>query len=299
MSQVVGINFGRGGGDRWNEDQLRIDTQHTITYKVVMTTGSGLSGSLNENASEYDVAQVPGVPPMGSVSALIGGAFCIDRFFTEVGPAVWEVECIFDNTARKADEAEEANEPWELEPTWRWTSESMELPMNFDVEDPTIAITNSAGERIIGATTVATIPVLTIRRFEVGFTHSTIKAYTNHINSASFWGTAEERVLCAGITAEPEKRDGVKYWSVEYIFKFFDYQYGWGLRLLDEGTYYWIGAVGTGKRVPFGDDAFQQIVGNLDGNGGKNNTNTPVFVGPYNRYKKADFNSLNLGPWTW
>lgn len=299
MSMVVGINLGRNGRDSWNNEQLRIDTEHTVTYKVVMTTGSGLTGSLWEGATEYDVAQVSGVPVIGSLSAIVAGAYCIDRQFNEVGPAVWEVECQFSNVSQKASEAQTSNEPWDLEPTWRWSFENMEVPMNYDVQDPTIPVTNSAGERIVGATTVATIPVLTIRRFELAFSGDTILDYTNHVNSTTFWGAGADKVLCAGIAAEQEKRDNVKYWSVEYVFKFFMFEDGWTLKLLDEGTYYWVGGVGTGKRVPFGDDAFNQIVGNLDGAGGKNLTSTPAFVGPYNRYKSKDFNTLTLGPWTW
>lgn len=297
MSMVVGITLGRNGKDSWDDERLRISTQHTIVYKVIMTTGSGLSGSLDEDASEYDVSLVSGVPPIGAVSALIAGAYCIDRDFTEVGPAVWEVACLFDNSVRRADEADQ--DPWDLEPTWRWSSKTIEVPLMYDADDPTIAITNSAGERIIGATTPIIIPVLTIRRFELGFSESVILSYSNRRNEETFWGAAPDHALCAGITADPEKRDGVKYWSVEYIFEFNLTEYGWGLRLLDEGTYYLGEDLDWGERYPFGDQAFQQIVGNLNGLGGKNTTGEPAFVGPYNKYKKANFNDLNLGPWTW
>lgn len=300
MSMVVGINFGRNGRDSWNDDQLRIDTEHTIVYKVVMTTGAGLSGSLWEGATEYNVAQVSGVPSIGSLSALVAGAYCIDRQFNEVGPSVWEVECQFSNVAKKASEAQASNQPWDLEPTWKWTSENIEVPLTFDADDPTKAIANSAGESIAGSTTVIALPVLTIRRFELGFSDSTIRNYTNRRNESTFWGYAAGKALCSSITADQEKRDNTKYWSVEYVFKFNVTDYGWDLLLLDEGTYYWSGgSPGSGVKVPFGDSAFQQVIGNLDGSGGKNNTTTPAFVGPYRRYKKAEFNSLNLGPWTW
>lgn len=300
MSMVVGINLGRNGRDSWNNDQLRIDTEHTIVYKVIMTTGTGLSGSLDESANEYSVSLVSGVPSIGSLSALVSGAFCINRQFTEVGPAVWDVECTFSNTSKKASEANSSNEPWDLDPTWRWSSENIEVPLVFDADDPTKAIANSAGESIAGATTVIALPVLTIKRFELGFSDSTIRNYTNRRNEATFWGYDAGKVLCSSITADPEKRDNVKYWGVEYVFKMNTTEYGWDLLLLDEGTYYWSGgSPGSGVKVPFGDSAFQQVIGNLNGAGGRNTTTTPEFVGPYKRYKKADFNSLNLGPWTW
>ncbi len=61
------------------------------------------------------------------------------------------------------------------------------------------------------------------------------------------------------------------------------------------------GSKGTGAKVPFGDDAFQQTTGNLNGSGGKNTSlTTPVFISPsFNRYKSANFNDLSLGPWSW
>lgn len=297
MSLVVGITLGRNGSDSWNDDQLRITTQHTIVYRVVMTTGSGLSGSLDEEASEYDVAQVSGVPPIGAVSSLVPGAYCISRSFDEIGPAVWEVGCVFDNTAKRADEADQ--DPWDLEPTWKWSSETIEVAMLYDADDPTIPITNSAGEQILGATTPVTIPILTIRRFEKPFDESVILNYTNRRNSEIFWGADPDHVVCAGINADPEKRDGIKYWSVEYVFKFNPTEFGWGLRLLDEGTYYLGEDLDWGERYPFGDSAFQQIVGNLNGMGGKNTSGVPAFVGPYNRFPAVDFNDLSLGPWTW
>lgn len=300
MSLVVGITLGRNGRDSWNSDQLRIDTQHSITYKVIMTTGLGLSGSLWESATEYDVSVVSGVPAIGSLSALVAGAYCIERQFNETGPGVWEVECQFSNVNQKASEAQSANEPWNLEPTWRWSSENIEVPLTFDADDPTKAITNSAGESIAGATTVIALPVLTIRRFEIGFSDATIRNYTNRRNQSTFWGYSAGEVLCSSITAEPERRGNTKYWAVEYVFKMNTTEYGWDLMLLDEGTFYWSGgSPGTGTKKPFGDSAFQQVIGNLDGDGGKNLTNTPEFVGPYKRYKQANFNSLSLGPWTW
>jgi hypothetical protein len=90
---------------------------------------------------------------------------------------------------------------------------------------------------------------------------------------------------------------------VEYQFKFWSNNgEGWKIKLLDEGTYYWSGgSKGTGAKVPFGDDAFQQTTGNLNGSGGKNTSlTTPVFISPsFNRYKSANFNDLQLGPWSW
>jgi hypothetical protein len=300
MSAVVGIKLGKGSVDTWSDSEFRINTQHTEIYTVIMTTGLGLSGTFNETAEENLVANVVGVPRIGTESAILPGAFCIQRDINEVGPATWEVTALFDNTVKRADASNVDNNPWDLEPEWGWSSENMEVPLTFDIEDPTRAIQNSAGESLPPISTVITIPVLTIRRAELDFDDSIIDEYTNKRNSTGFWGRAKDTALMASIRATQAKRTTQKYWDVEYVIKFCNLPEGWNVKLLDEGTYYWVGGVNTGIKQPFGDDAFQQIVGNLNGFGGKNTTSVPAFVDPpFRRYDKADFNTLNLGPWTW
>lgn len=312
MSMVVGIKPGPNSKDTWNEEQLRIDTEHTAIYTVIMTNGAGLSGGLNESARENTVANVLGVPKIGTDSPILPGASCIDRDITEVGPATWEVTAVFSNKVRKATEAFDGDtekEPWDLEPTWNWTSETIEVPMTYEValpgEDPR-AITASTGEPLGQLTKPISVPILTIRRAELAFDKNKILQFTNHTNSSSFWDADDESVLCASITANPEKKYAQKYWMVEYVFKFSPLEEGWKFLAHDEGTFYYsdpepAGAIYIGgKKLPFGDDAFQQTIGNLDGMGGRNVSGTPAFVEPaYRRYPVANFNSLSLGPWTW
>lgn len=312
MSMVVGIRPGPGSKDVWNESQLRIDTEHTAVYTVIMTNGPGLTGGLNESARENSVANVPGVPRIGTDSPILPGASCIDRSIDEVGPAVWEVTAVFDNKVRKAAEAFDGGtekEPWDLEPTWFWGAETIEVPMTYEVplpgEDPR-AITASTGEPLGVLSKPISVPILTIRRAELGFDRSVITSYTNHTNSSTFWDGDLESVLCASITANPEKKYAQKYWMVEYVFKFSPLEEGWKFLAHDEGTFYWSnpepnGPIYTGGiKKPFGDDAFQQTIGNLNGTGGKNESGIPAFVEPaYRRYPVANFNALNLGPWVW
>lgn len=301
MSQVVGIRVGVNSQDTWNERDYRIDTTHQAVYTVIMTNGLGLSGGFDESARENLVANVIGVPRIGTVSPILAGAYCVDRTITEIGPATWEVTCTFDNSQKRADTSTTNNEPWNIDPEWSWSFENQEVPLTYDIETPTRAIRNSAGESLPPLTTTIAIPILTIRRAELSFNDNTIDQYVNKRNSASFWGRAADKALMAGITATQEKRQDAKYWLVEYVIKFNNQPEGWNVKVLDEGTYYWVGGVGTGQKVPFGDDAFQQVVGNLNGSGGKNtNPTVPAFVSPpYRRYDKIDFNTLNLGPWTW
>jgi len=301
MSLWVGVRIGANASEVWDNKDRRVNTRHTEVHKVVMTTGAGLSGSLDYEAREDEVALVSGLPWVGINSTILPGAWCIERSFDEVDPAVWEVTCVFDNSVTRAEdgansETGEPIEPWDLTPEWEWGSESLEVPLLKDAEDPTIAITNSAGEPLPPTTTQIAIPILTIRRAEKPFNPAVITTYTNKRNSTTFWDAGEGKVLCSGITAQPAKKDTFKYWNVTYTFKFKMDEDGWDFYPLDEGHYY----LGIGDiKIPFGDDAFQQIVGNLDGSGFINTSGIPAFAGPYHRYDKANFNTLDLGPWTW
>jgi hypothetical protein len=301
MSAILGIKLGKNAVDTWNEKDFRIDTEHTEIYKVLMTTGVGLTGQLWEAAQENLVANVAGLPRIGTDSVILPGAFCIKRSFQEVGPATWEVECTYSNIQKRGDDSDVNNNPWDIDPEWTWGYENMEVPMTADAQDSTRGITNSAGEPLPPVTKPIAITVLTIRRAELSFDDSIIDTYVNHVNSSTYWGRAAGKALMAGITAQTAKRDYTKYFNVEYTIKFSPLPEGWAFEPLDEGTYYWQGGVGTGRKVPFGDDAFQQVVGNLNGSGGKNsNPLTPSFVSPpYNRYDEVNFNALNLGPFTW
>ena len=301
MSAVVGRKFGTSASDSIDLEKIRVNGEYSETYVVVMTTGTGLAGSYDYTDDINVVASVPGLPLEGSQSTHTPGMYCIGRQFSEVGPAVWEVECRFSNIAPRAQEA--GQEPWDLTPTWSWSSEMIEVPLLFDAQDATRPLLNSAGEQLPPITTPESVDVLTISRAELYYDYTVARGYRNRVNSTTFWGAGQNQVLCSDISATQQRKDNVKYWQVEYRFKFWDNNgEGWRVKLLDEGTFYWSGGTkGSGAKLPFGDDAFQQTTGNLNGTGGKNTSlTTPVFISPsFNRYKAADFNALNLGPWSW
>lgn len=285
-NQVIGLRFGVNADEKWNPEKLRIDTSHQATYVVWMDS---------ESARENSVALVSGVPYIGMASPILSGAKCISRRISEVGPRVWEVEAEF---SQQYETDPEETEPWNLDPEWSWSCEQQEEPLLFDAVDQDKAIENSAGEPLPPISRTIAIPVLTIKRAEASFSGSTILDYVNHVNSSSFWGAPAYTALMADISASQATHEGTKYWDVTYQIKFnLLIDAGWRARLLDHGTYYWSGAAkGVGSRIPFGDDAFQQVLGNLDGNAYRNLTNTPEFV-IYNRYETANFGTLSLGPW--
>ncbi len=126
MSAVVGRKFGTSASDSIDLEKIRVNGEYSETYVVVMTTGTGLAGSFDYTDDINVVASVPGLPLEGSQSTHTPGMYCIGRQFSEVGPAVWEVECRFSNIAPRAQEA--GQEPWDLTPTWSWSSETIEVP---------------------------------------------------------------------------------------------------------------------------------------------------------------------------
>lgn len=285
MSSVLGIRFGVSSSETYNQTERKVDTTHSATYLVQMDS---------ETSRENSVALVPGVPFIGMPSPIMPGAYCISRGISEIGPRVWEVEAEFSTSI---DGGEPDDVPsWDRQPEWSWSFETVEEPLLFDAQDDTVAITNSALEPLPPVGVPVAIPVLSIKRSELSFSPDTILDYVNKVNSSSFWGAAAGKALMAGISANQKKEQGFTVWDVSYTIKFKMDTHGWKLRLLDQGTYYWSGAVGSSQKIPFGDDAFQQVVGNLDGSGGKNSTTTPEFV-TYERYDSSDFNTLDLGPW--
>jgi hypothetical protein len=284
MGAVAGIRFGVSTSEQYDAEKQKVDSEHTATYVVIMQT---------EAAREPDVAATPGVPFIGSASPININARCVSRDITEIGPCTWEVTCTF-STNYRTEPSDEF--PWERLPSWLWGTESVEEPLLCDAQDDTKGILNSAREPLIPPTSPIAVPVLTISRYESTFTPNTILAYVNKVNSASFWGAAANQAFMAGINATQEILDGWRVWKATYTIKFKIDSRGWRMRLLDQGTYYWTGTVGSSEKKPFGDRAFQQVVGNLNGSGGQNTTASPSFV-TYNRYDDADFNQLQLGPW--
>lgn len=287
---LIGVQYGVSASESWNDSDLRKDTDHTAIYVVQ---------SDDESDREAEIGLTSGVPKIGSASDVYFGCTCISRNITEQSPLVWHIECQFSSVSNGGggDEVEEDVEPWDRQPEWFWGAETMEEPLLYDAQDPDIAIANSALEPLPPITKPVVIPVLTIDRYELDFDPDTILLYTNKVNDGEFWGADIDQALMAAITAKPERINGTKVWKVTYVIKFKIDEYGWTVRLLDQGTYYWSGTVGSSQKLPFSDDAFQQVIGNLNGSGGKNTTTTPEFV-TFNRYENANFDDLNLGPWS-
>lgn len=274
---LIGVRYGKTLSETWDQEKKRRVFSHGGTYVIQMDS---------DTADEADVDLVAGCPQIGDASGVVTGAVCTERSFDEIAPHIWEVEATYETVFKG-----EPSEAWGDSFEWSWSFETVDEPLLWDAQNDATAIQNSAGEALPPVSVPIAIPVLTIARYESTFSGSTVQTYTNKVNDAAFWGATAGQVLCSGVSAEPITIDGVDLWKVTYVFKFKTDTHGWKLRLLDQGTYYWTGAVDSSEKRPFAtDDGGTPVIGNLDGSGGKNTTGTPSFVS-FNRFDEATFPS--------
>jgi len=305
---LCGIQFGAASTETWDAENRRTGREHSATY-VVQTA--------SDSEREDTVFATTGVPEIGGASPLYTGATCKARTATEIGSMAWEVQCSFDDTVTTAGSSPDDGggadgKPWDRKPTWAWTSENFEEPLWHDAQDKNKKFVNSAGDPLPPLMTHKGIAVLRINRKELRFNPKIIPQFTNKVNKNRFWGADTSEALLASIEATQEKVGPYTVWAVSYTIKFKYDGVGWIARVLDQGHQYYKAGWATDlnpTKYPFGDDAFQQVLGNLDGGGRRLNDpdavagvgenphkHTGVFL-KFNRFASADFQSLNLGPW--
>ena len=286
MAKVLGVQYGVTSSEEFDTEKFRVDSSHDAIYIVQMDS---------DTANQDEVAEVSGVPFIGMPSPWLSGAYCVSREISEQTSKIWHVAATFKNNLENQPENDPPNF---ITPSWSWGFEVVEEPLLEDAIEDDKPIENSAGERFPTVTAPVAVPVLTIKRNEFDFSGERILTYLNHVNSDEFWGADPYQAFMAGVTASQTTVNEQKMWEVQYIIKFKMDEYGWRLRLLDHG-HYSKGAPdidGVYAKQPFGDTAQQQLLGNLDGEGGPNLGDKPVFL-QFNKYEKIDFNDLNLGPW--
>tara|TARA_R100000808_G_C2153695_1_gene164195 strand:+ start:6244 stop:7197 length:954 start_codon:yes stop_codon:yes gene_type:complete len=203
------------------------------------------------------------------------------------------------------DPAEDALDPEDRTPTWRWTSETIEEVVEDDkeTEEP---IRNSAKEQII-LTAPRPIAVLTIERYkETSDTpaQTEILNYQNTVNETPFWGFPERCCLLQEIEDSPVNINGTVYRLRRYVIKInlrTDKDgdlIGWQSYVLDQGTRYKESAADT-TYVPFQDEHRNPTTGLLKDDG----TALPAADDPewlnFNRFPKTELNDLKLGPTVW
>lgn len=157
------------------------------------------------------------------------------------------------------------------------------------------AVVNSAGDKF-DPPLAFTIPILVLnisrnepRTGGQAFAASKITTYVNFVNDSAFWGFAQDKVLCTGISASPTEINGHKAWRVTYTFKIKEST--WEFEPLEYGPSQVVGGVKKrctdGKGYPISDrlSALGVQLTPADGD---------VFGGPFALFGDVDFNALDF-----
>lgn len=250
---------------------------------------------------------------------------------------IWAVECSFDTKAAITEDdggSDDTTDPVDLTPKWSWSFETMDEVLTKDPISGKPVI-NTIGQKLHDLTTPVAIPVLTIERYQTIFDPDVIIAYVNHTNSSKFWGADVGQALMAGIEDNPEDVNGVALRKVTYVIKFNIRPQGWAELVLNNGTMCHKLDPNNADKADQGDyakkvfpptdDFGNKSEATLDKDGyelglgptsaahiGTSPTGWPYWVkedpppepteenGGYlkfNRFEKANFKALELGPW--
>lgn len=250
----------------------------TIIYIVKTLT-------LNENEDAVKAA----CPPL--LQALRGTRLkTVSPVEIDAQAGIWEATCEYDSDTEDQDQDLERS----------WDAETIEEHLSHDAMtgDP---IVNAAGEPILVVTPI-TIPILRITRTENTFSPNTILQYCNKVNSTPFYNAPAKTAYMSAIRTQTIFKDGVMKERVSYEIKFYlkpdpdnAQLKGWLSQPLNHGTYY-REAAGSPNIIEFQDKFLNPTTGNLNPDGTKRSSLLPPTFMQYNRFKTADFNSLQLGP---
>lgn len=262
------------------------------------------------NDRESQACTAVGIPQIGFI---LQGAICrgvkakeLDRVknpFNGNACALFQVDCSFDNDYNEEDADESNQAPEARTPKVRWYGENDTEELSRDAITGK-AITTTAGEKIIVEHPIA-FPILEIKRYGFApFDPDVILQYVNRTNSTVFWGAPKGSALMLPITADEVTIDGGKYVEETYTIKFKPKTLDNNETALREDS--WKGSVlNQGQMVRLApdtepvratDDNDNPITVNLDDDGVRLADGAdPVYV-DFNRFARANFNNLNLGP---
>lgn len=292
MPKVIDIKNGSVSA----QSSLQVKKKRATVKGSFSQTYIVLSDTLDDN--ESDILATPGIPPKFYPS---GGYLCSGHRATEttrivhpvtgVAAAMWDVEVEFRNDINPEDE----QPPESLPPVVRWFGETEEEQLEEDAITGA-AIETAAGEKI-DVTHPVVRPVLEIRRYEsYPFDPDVMLDYSNRVNSTPFWGAPIASALMMPMDVDEETIEGEKYAVVTYRIKF-KIQPGatepWKAKVLNYGT---LIVDANGDIVKNADKFGRVYTTNLAANGTKLPDGDPKVYISFNRFQKADFNLLSLGP---
>lgn len=293
----------KDGGPEASDELVKRDKIWVPSYKFSRVY-LVLADSLVQG--ERDIIDCPGVPDLFTFSQ---GAYAKSRSGKEIGrvtylgvaTALWEIKVNFDSNLDQDQDQEPDQQPPKV--SWDAEEELRVLEKDVITDEP---VQTAAGEKIILEYPMA-MPVLNISRIETyPFNPTTILAYVNQINKKEFYGAPEGTALMKRISSRDvwlDNGDGVQihYEEVNYTVKFnLELEEGelkkdtWVAEVLHEGT---LEIDGLGDVVEATDKKGNPIRVNLAINGGRLLPSQEKVYLSFNRFGKADFAPLNLGPY--
>jgi len=306
MPTLLGIKDGSYNAD-WTlkkKDKIYVPVREaSIVYYV-----------LADDSTQDDlvIGVTSGLPFLWGVT---GGMVCMSKTLndkttcihpvTGVTTNLWEVGCKFSTDVDLSQDQDPEAKP----PTVRWSGETEEEVLE---KDPITldAIQTEAEEPII-TTAPIVLPVLEITRYEFWpFDPDVMLAYSHHTNSTVFWGAPVGSALMLPMDVDEEVIEQVKYVRVTYRIKFKIKKEGgsmlqdtWKMRLLHHGFKY---REAAGEAPVIKKDKYKNpMTVNLKTdalNPGQGGTELPSGSSAeyleFNRFPKANFNALGLGPFS-
>lgn len=273
---------------------------YTDRYKILLSDTAAADQNI---IGEHVFAALPTDFSIGSY--LGSTARLKDRGFQRDGSArkqgyldlTYSNEAIDDQTT---DDTEANKPPDQRKPEWAWDFETIGFVPQKDVDDNTIAISNSAGEPFELEREIA-IPILTVERWEAFFDPSNIINFINHRNENTFWTAPANAVICTGIRDRKdtsEVTNGIAYRKVTYNFKFMvpfiaDVLEGAKAIVADIGTRYKLTS-GATTYTEYRSTGGMPTKCSLNTDGTLRTAAQTLLFKKFNLFPKADFNDLNI-----
>tara|TARA_R110000803_G_scaffold3285_5_gene11198 strand:- start:1177 stop:2061 length:885 start_codon:yes stop_codon:yes gene_type:complete len=294
MPQVLGVLDGTTSGTVTAEKKDKL----WITHKVFTNVYYVLADTTAQN--EDDLGGTVGLPALWSQ---LQSCTCVKITASELQRVIhpttgaatilWKVACDYDSEVDPDDE----ETPLNLVPTIRWHGENQDEVLESDAVSGDAVVT-ACNESVLVTAPFVT-PVLTIKRYETHpFDPSTILAYSNRTNSATFWGAPIGSALFLPPEVDEETIEQVKYAVVTYAIKFKirpGISTPWKGRVLHQGYKY---RKNAGDPVElYTDKNGNPTLVNLKSDGTKLPDTDPAEYISFDRFQSANFNSLTLGPY--
>ena len=296
MAVIVAETTGReSSGDK---SSLQAGSQQTLTDRKVRTFR--VSGVANDTVA----TNTSGIPQIDDVHPQDSRLLCIRVNATSVTPTIFDVRCEYEFIGPAS-----SNGNGLPDPTVSWSSQLIEEPTQFDVNNKQIV--TKAGEAYDGTVT-RNYPIAVLQYEFSSFTFPgyLIFSHVGRVNSGD-WTTQTVNVtvppLCAllrGLSAKHVITTDSSYYRVTYDIAFRSQmkpgsseQYGWNLMMLNAGFMY---KNSSGKLVNITDSTGVVPRGgpwllSTDGtdHSVKTPSITPNYIG-YALYQEANFGALGV-----